>query len=148
MDLKQSMKNLSHADGKDYLAWATFLLILLIATWFVWETFRPYEPIRVDAVIVSPKVLHRGEKAMFQFQGEKYMPIPVHATIELVDGSRHHLMSYTSNNPVGCSFKPRDFVVPYSIIPGKWRLKWSGVYEVNMVRSITKTAYSEEIEIK
>jgi hypothetical protein len=109
--------------------------------------FYPYEPIRIEQIEINKTVVQRGEAIMFHFKGEKLMAVPVHATIELVNGERIAAISYTSNNPPGDKFPWRRFIVPYTAIPGKYRIKWTGVYEVNPIRSIVVMKYSDPIEV-
>lgn len=133
---------------KDGAFWIIFSCLAAILIYSAYQLWWPVTIIRVDSVKVFSTEARRGDTVTFQFVGEKFLPLPVHANIELVNGERIALMSYTSNNPVGNVFSRRSFIVPYHILPGKYQIKWTGVYEVNALRTITLTIKSEGITIK
>ena len=39
--------------------------------------------------------------------------------------------------------KKRCTAIPFHVVPGRYQLKWSGIYEVNAVRSIPRTINSD-----
>ena len=120
-----------------------FVYVCVVAYWLWW----PYNPIRIDEVKVDKDIVATGERICFQIAGEKFMPVQVKVIVELVNGESMHIVSYDSNVPVGDKFIPRCFIVPYSIIPRQYQIRWTGGYQVNMLRVVTKRALSKWITI-
>ena len=146
--IRKFICELRHATPTDIALWAAVILLAIILSGAIFQLVWPFNPVRVDRVCVMEKEIARGDVLHFQFHGEKYLDIPVHATVELVNGENVGAMSYVSHNPPGNVFKPRSFVVPYHMMPGKYKLKWTGVYEISPIRTVTKTYYTEEIMVK
>jgi hypothetical protein len=129
---------------------ASILMTILCIALFsiLYLTWYPYNPITVDKITISKEVVSRGECLSFLFHGEKHYPIPVDVTIELVDGVSYFIMSYSSNNPVGNKFKARPFIIPQHIIPGKYKIRWTGVYTMNALNIVRVKKLSQEFEVK
>jgi len=132
---------------REILVRVLFILLIMITTFGFVQIWWPYNPVRVDNFIIEKTILNQGESTYFQFQGEKFYNIPCHVSIELVNGENFAIMSYVSNNPKGTIFKKRSFIIPYHIPAGKYQLRWTGVYEMNPLNSVTKVAYSKFITI-
>jgi hypothetical protein len=133
---------------KDFMFWILFGFLTLSASMVLFLTWYPYNPITVDKITISKEVVSRGECLSFQFHGEKHYPVPVDVTIELVDGVSYFIMSYSSNNPVGNKFKARPFIIPHHIIPGKYKLRWTGVYTMNALNIVRVKKLSQEFEVR
>lgn len=133
---------------QEIVMWTLLGCLMSILGIVCWQLFYPYQPIRVDEIKIFQKELQRGDELTFQFIGEKLMDIPVHATVELENGERIAAITYSSHNPVGTLFRKRTFIVPSHTVPGKYRIKWTGVYEVNPLRSITVVKHSDWITVK
>jgi hypothetical protein len=131
----------------DIMMWVLLALFVTITSYVAFLTFYPYEPLRIDAFIVDKTEAVRGEKVCFRLIGEKFYPIPVKVSIELIDGENIAIVNYVSNNPVGKGFHPRCFNVPYHVEPKEYKLRWTGVYEMNGFNHVRKTAMSEIIKI-
>jgi hypothetical protein len=128
--------------------WYCYTVTILVIFGAVgYQLFWPYNPIRVDRINIDKAVVAHGEKICFQFEGAKFMPVPVNVIIELVNGESFEIMKYSSNNAVGTKFKKRCFIVPHHIPPTKYQLKWSGVYPINALRHIPKSKLSDWIEV-
>ena len=125
------------------------LLIILISGMAVvmWKTIYPYNPIRIDSLIVNQTEAVVGDRICIQIVGEKFMPIPVHVSIELINSVGIAIMNYDSNVPVGITFKPRCFNIPMHVDTATYRVRWTGTYVVNEFRHITKMVYSGPIHI-
>jgi hypothetical protein len=123
------------------------LLTALVVIMFVGLTMAlyPYQPIRVDKFCIDKTVVTHGEKVCFRFEGEKFMPVPVNVLIELANGENIEIMKYTSNNPVGTTFKQRCFLMPHHVIPNRYQIRWTGVYPVNALNR--KTVSSQWITV-
>jgi hypothetical protein len=145
--LDKIKESLSHATRIEWTLWTLMLMAVLILIGGAYQIYWPHKAIRIDKIVVSDRVMHRGQVGWFQFQGEKFMPITAHAQVELTDGKSYALMSYDSDNPVGTKFIPRAFIVPYHVVPGKYRIKWTGSYDINPLNTKKYFAYSEEITI-
>ena len=125
------------------LKWFGFCFAILVIYWLFW----PYEPIRVDTINVWPTTVKQGEEVHFQFVGEKFMPFPVDALIEVTNGSSIEIMTYKSNQPKGTNFKIRSFIMPFTVKPENVRIRWTGVYHVNPIRNIVFTKTSDFIKV-
>jgi hypothetical protein len=139
---------LDHVTFREITLWVLQAVFMVILAYSAYQLWWPVEILRIDSVKVFQTEIKRGDLLTFQFTGEKLLPLPVHANIELINGERIAIMAYTSNNPVGTVFSRRSFIVPYHILPGRYQIKWTGVYEVNALRTITLTTKSEGITIK
>jgi hypothetical protein len=123
------------------------VLIAIIVGSFVVALY-PYEPLRVDKFIVDKDVAKRGEKVCFQFEGEKYYDVYTEATVELVNGEAFHIMSYSLNMTKGTDFKQRCFMIPASICPSGYRIRWTGSFDINPLNHPKRVFYSDLIEVK
>jgi hypothetical protein len=156
----------SKRDCVNEVLWYVFLLVSL-ASFSVcgWMLFYPYDPIRIDEIklgysttdavgktsyheFAGRAAINQGDEICFQFVGEKFMPVPVKAMIELVDGQTIFMIAYESNNPPGCKFSWRCFDIPYSVRPHAYQIRWSGVYPVNPLRKISETKLSPYFDVR
>lgn len=125
------------------------LLVMLsgFISYYIWATTYPYNPIRMEKIIMSKTVMHPGECGTYQFSGEKLMDLPVDVTVNITNGANILLMTYTSHNPVGTKFVPRRFTLPHNLHSGRYRIMWEGIYSINGLRSVNKRYYSEWITV-
>ena len=133
---------------REVFTWFLLILLTCILGGILVQMWWPVTPVRIDKISVSKSIVSRGEAVYFQFQGEKFLQIPVHVTLELVNGERIALVNYLSNNPIGKLCVKRNIVIPFHIIPGQYQLKWTGVFEVNALRTVTYSAKSDWITVK
>jgi hypothetical protein len=112
-----------------------------------WMLWYPYDPIRIDSLDVDITEAHVGDPICFKLVGEKFMPVPVHVIVELVNGEGVPITNYRSNVPVGTKFKGRCFNIPMHIRTNTYQVKWSGSYAINGLRNITKEVFSKPIHI-
>jgi hypothetical protein len=132
---------------QEIITWALLFCLVSILAIVCYQIFYPHKVMRIDKIVVSNTTMHRGSVEWFQFEGEKFIPITAHINVEMSNGRSYHLMSYESDNPVGSKFVPRAFIVPNHILPGKYRIKWTGTYDVNPLNTKKYFAYSEEITV-
>jgi hypothetical protein len=128
-----------------YILLSLLISVLISILFMVWY---PYNPLTVNTLKVNKSIVSRGECISFKVDGEKHYAIPVDVTVELVDGYAYFIMSYTSNNPPGKLFRERPFLIPYHIKPGKYRIRWTGVYNMNSLNVVRVKALSDEFEVK
>ena len=126
------------------LLWC-FAGLLAYSAYSLWY---PVDPFDIKSLTVDKQVINRGETFCFTIVGEKNINIPVHVVVELINDENITLVSYVANNPMGKLRKKRCIVMPYHIIPGKYQLKWSGIYEVNSIRSVPKQIISDYFVVK
>jgi hypothetical protein len=121
-----------------------FLLavLTLMFSYVIGLLVYPYVPLRIDSLTFDKKEAKQGDVVCFVVKGEKFMPIPVRVSVELVNGGVYEVMKYGSNHPPGDKFPDRCFDIPYSIKPKDYHLRWTGTYPVNPIRdvSVTKTS--------
>jgi len=125
---------------------ASYTIMALLTIGVLYNLYYPYKPICLELKVENHNPV-RGETLEFKLEGEKFMPIPVDAFIELVDGENYAIMSYFENNPVGKFVKTKKFIVP-NIKPGEYKLRWTGKYKVNCMREVNVTAYSNGFYLK
>lgn len=91
------------------------VLFTLISIWglVAWLTLWPFEPIRIDAVLINKTEVMRGGEICFDLVAEKLLPFPADTQIDITNGINVPLFNYTSNAKVGklkscprCSFVP------------------------------------------
>ena len=98
----------SHWSYKSIILWALWLVLVILMSIWAYQKYHPVEVIRVDHILFDKTEYARGENVVFTFIGEKFRDIPADILVELVNGERIMAKRYSSNNPVGKIFKPRD----------------------------------------
>ncbi len=119
-----------------------FLLVILFMMFF------PYKPIDINKLCLNKTSAIRGEEVLFLLDANKNMDILVNANLELVDGVSYGLFSYTTYHSRLKRPRWRSFVVPSHIKPGKYQLRWTGVYQVNCLNTVIVSTVSDWIDIK
>ena len=132
---------------KDILFWMMFVVLGVVLCGVLWIAIYPYNPSRIDKIEVDKTNIARGERLRYTVIGEKFMDLPAAITIELINGESYPMMSYTGNMPVGKLKRSRTFIIPTHIIPGRYRVSYTGVYPVNGIRHITRKQQSEWITV-
>ena len=132
---------------KDIFFWG--ILIILASGLFcvMWMSLYPYKPMRIDHLAIDKTAATVGDSLCIQMVGEKLLPVPVHVSIELVNGYGIAIANYDSNTAIGTTFKPRCFNIPMHIETSTYRVRWTGTYILNEFRRITLVVYSEPIHI-
>jgi len=125
---------------------ATNILVAVVMAIILYNLYFPYVPTETNIKIKSNTVL-RGEEITLFLEGKKFMPLPVEAFIELVDGGSYPIMSYFENNPVGTFNKVKKFIAP-NINPGIYRVRWTGRYKINCIREVSVVVYSNEFYLR
>jgi hypothetical protein len=136
------------AGVTDVLLWVLLAILTLVVLYGGILAWFPYNPLRLDSFTLDKTEVCRGEKVCFKITGEKFYPVPVHVSVELINGESIAIVNYVSNHPVGEGFKPRCFNIPYHIEPKKYQLRWTGVYQMNAFNYVRRTALSEWITIR
>lgn len=124
-------------------------VVLILVVWiFGWLLFYPFNPLTITAPLsVSKQVVSRGECVNFQLNAVKHMDISPEVTIDMVNSVNHLIMTYTPDNPPGDKFPKRAMIVPYTIHPGKYMIKFTARYPVAL-QTIKRVSYSDWIEVK
>jgi hypothetical protein len=130
-----------------YLFDALLLVVLSYVIWIGYQLY-PRTPIRVDAIVIDKTEVTQGGEICFQTLGEKLMAIPVHVTLDLVDGQSFSLVSYDSNIPPGIKFPLRCVTIPYHIVPRAYKLRWTGVYQVTFLSHYIASKDSDWFTVK
>jgi len=125
---------------------ATNILVAIVMVIILYSLFFPYEPIEIKT-FVKESTVSPGEEMTLSLIGNKKMPIPVEAFIELVDGGNYPIMTYFENNPVGTFNKVKKFIAP-NINPGIYRVRWTGRYKINCIREVSVVVYSNEFYLR
>ena len=131
-----------------YILSVLLFLFVFVLIYLIGMALYPYEPVRIDKFLISKNKVVVGEKLCFQFTGQKFYSVPVTVSIELTNGENYFVMSYDSNNPVGSVFKKRSLIIPYHVEAGKYRLRWTGVYQMNPFNIVRRTVLSDAFEVE
>jgi len=132
---------------KEYALTGLFFMSVIFFIVLGFMFYYPYNPIRIDSLWISTDKARVGDEVCFNLKAEKFMAIPVHASIDLVNGEGIAIINYVANNPPGTTFPKRCFNIPMAVKTNHYRLRFSGVYAVNGFRNILKTEYSKNIYI-
>jgi hypothetical protein len=132
---------------KEYALTGLFFIVVIITIYLGFAFFYPYNPIRIDSLSIDTDKARVGDEVCFKLTGEKFMAIPVHASIDLVNGEGISIINYVANNPPGTSFPKRCFNIPMMVKTNNYRLRFSGIYPINGFRNILKTEFSKSIHI-
>lgn len=124
-----------------------FVIVVLFCLYVGFLVFYPYNPIRIDSLALSTDKARVGEEVCFQLNAEKFMAIPVHASVDLVNGEGIPIENYIGNNSPETYFPKRCFNIPMHVKTNNYRLRFIGIYFVNGFRTITKTELSKSIHI-
>ena len=88
-----------------------------------------------------------GDTICFSITGERLMTIPVNANVALVNGEGIIIMDYVSDNNLGTYFPGRCFNVPMHVKTNDYRLRWEGVYHINVLQDVPREIFSKSIHI-
>jgi hypothetical protein len=132
---------------KEIVFWVILSATAFAGIYFFALASWPYVPARVESIIPEKQSVCRGGELCFVWKGEKFYDMPVNILVELVDGERYAVMSYSSNTPKGSVFRKRCFLVPYHVKPGTYRIQWTGTYPMNAFNTVHLKAISNDIEI-
>jgi hypothetical protein len=140
----EKLKHLGLPDAIFLILLGTLAALIISVSVMAWY---PYNPLRVDEFYIDKSEVCQGEKVCFRVLGEKFYAKPVKVTVELVNGEGYFMVSYGANNPVGTSFPPRCFSIPYHVTPDLYRIRWTGVYEMNAFNYVTVVVYSKWLRV-
>jgi hypothetical protein len=135
------------ASFSDYLIWILLAMLIGVVVYVGFLAWYPFNPIRIDSMPISKTEVCRGERVCFRIIGEKFYAVPVKVSVELVNGEGIAIINYVSNHPPGSKFPPRCFNVPYHVEPGQYRVRWTGVYEMNAFNHVRKVVMSDTLTI-
>lgn len=130
--------------------WIGWFLAFMIAS--IWITctywlFWPYNPIEVrDPIkVLNPnKIVKAGEDLIYEISYTKKIESTGKIDRQLINSYVVLFPSQHSTMPMGTGLKRVvRLQVPQATDPGKYRLLWSITYEVNPLRHITHSVYSE-----
>lgn len=129
------------------ILWYIYIsVVMAVMVTFGYKAFYPFEPIRMDSFYIDKQVLRHGEKFCIQMVGEKLLDVPVDVTISFANGESYQVVKYSSNVHVGSYFPKRCFLTPH-IMPGKYKVRWTGAYHVNNFQTVTRTILSDWVEV-
>lgn len=113
-----------------------FLLAICFALWW------PYQTIEVTAFKViaeRPRAAAVGQLISIEADAIKYTPIPCRYSFGLLDGYYQVTESGVSNLPIGRIKIKKNIKVSEEVPAGVYRVQFTVSYDVNPIRTITKT---------
>lgn len=133
-----------------WIAWFSIIgmgmLVCIITYWvlYPYHIITVKEPAKI--LTVGDKV-KRGELLTFEFDYHKYYDIPARVTRMLENDRQVCLIQSGGMAHVGKHKIPVDVLIPLNVWPGKYRLKMLYEYEVNPIRTLKYTYYTEWFEV-
>lgn len=122
----------------------------MIAIWaaVAFITLWPFEPIKVAAIPIDKKVVHRGGEICFDLVAEKLLPFPADTQIDIVNSINVPLFNYSSNAKVGkLKSRPRCSFIPNRVEYGENRIRIRFTHWVFGVRPVVTEAFNEPFEV-
>jgi hypothetical protein len=121
------------------------ITLLLVAYWMFW----PIEILRITRTEVLTSVVKRGEYLRYlvtytkicDIQGEVHRSLVNDRTVSLVVGD-------SSRKKLGSCLDEIDVFIPTNMWSGKYKLRVDVIYEVNPLRSVRVTYYTDWFEIR
>lgn len=120
-------------------------IVLLITYWLVY----PYHPIKFNEVefpVLQEKVI-RDKTLTYIVDYCKNANLPATLTRSFTNGIIFVMPSFMVNNPVGCHVVNAEVQIPTELPLGNYQLKMIYEYQMNPLRKIIMTQYTEEFEV-
>lgn len=120
-----------------------YIAVGVIAFWLFWpyKVFELKSPITVDK-----KNYNAGDTLTYTVDYCKYKSLPATLYRSYVDGVIYNIASIVANNPTGCHVTHPTTLVP-NLPSGVYFIRLVFVYQVNPLRTITKTIETEPFNI-
>ena len=117
----------------------------VVAYWLLY----PYNVIDIDSIVIQnkDKTVKQGGTLIYEIKYIKYMDIVGTVHRQLVNTYTITYSDAVGMNPPGKQVTNTHLPVPLYASPGKYHLLWRVTHQVNPMRSITETVWSDEFEI-
>jgi hypothetical protein len=134
--------------AKDIVFWGILLFMIGTITIMGWQAWYPYDPVTFNYLSVDKSTVCRGQELCYTIDADKNLDVPAKVAIEMANGENILIMTYDAHMPVGHVRRKKCFVVPYHVKPEKYRISWTGTYEVSPFQYVRKTILSDIVEVK
>ena len=121
-----------------------FVVMFVIGFWLMY----PYNPLVIKSnYLPTDKVSYRaGESLSYTLDYCKNVDKTVLVSRAFIDGVVYSLPDITANNTVGCN-KVRIWMIVPNLPDGTYKIKISYTYQLNPLREITITTYTNEFQV-
>ncbi len=123
-----------------------FATYALLTYWMLW----PYKPnvVKEPIRILNPnKQVAPGDDLIYEMDRISTSTVPGEITRQLINEFVISYAPQTGTVPTGKAIFKVRLKLPSSADPGKYKMKWTGAYKVNPIRTVYVTAWSEEFEV-
>ena len=114
-----------------------------------WWLIYPYDVIDVHSIVIENegKKVEQGETLVYGLDYTKHLNLPGTVSRQLVNSFTITYSDISGISPVGSRVSHTFLPIPKYASPGKYRLRWTVRYQVNLMRFIYETAWSDEFEV-
>ena len=142
----ESRKNIIALNIASYLTIIiAFGFMCVVSFWMLY----PYEPIVINSITIDQtKPIRAGEDFVYTIDYIKNTDKSCLIALQLTNGFSRIYTPFISNQPPGHKIVKISKEIPSRIDSGEYRLKWSGTYQMNPIRTITITTWSEPFYIE
>lgn len=121
----------------------TFIIIGLLGFW----TFYPYTPIVIKNPLQTEKIEYKaGDTLSYKLDYCKYSNTMVSISRSFIDGVIYSMPDVSARNEKGCRVSEINISIP-NLPTGNYQLKVIYSYEVNPIRTVSFTYYSNKFKI-
>lgn len=112
------------------------LFFIIILFWWSW----PYKTVEYKSpVTVLNKTVKAGQVVQYRIDYCKYVDYSAYVDRAFVDGIIYTVPTVRPNLPTGCHVKIQSVEVPANLPPSEYKLKVYVTFQVNPIRTITKS---------
>ena len=114
-----------------------------------WWLIYPYDVIDIHSLVIENegKKVEQGETLVYGLDYTKHLNLPGTVSRQLVNSFTITYSDISGISPVGSRVSHTFLPIPEYASPGKYRLRWTARYQVNLMRFIYVTEWSDEFEV-
>ena len=125
-------------------------LILGTYSLFTYWLFWPYDPMQCDGIVImnADKEVAPGSLLWYSAEIDKKLPIQATIYVQLLND---FVINYTPSPgtlPLGKRIVKAPLKIPDYAQPGAYKMKWEGHYQVNPIREVVVTVWSEPFKVR
>lgn len=114
-----------------YLETITAITFLIFVGVILFYSFYPFKVTTLESIGINASQYCRGDFVEVEMKFQKHMDIPAEITWYIVDGVVYELEAPGTARPKGDNHVIATKMVPYSILPGKYKMRVITKYNVH-----------------
>jgi hypothetical protein len=126
----------------------TLLLSVLLLGQILFWLLYPYPMVTYDHkpfhIVESPKAAYQGGHLSYEYAYTKPRQYTTTVTKQFVDGIVFQSESLVTLRPIGHAHVVSEIPVPYTLPPGRYKLRITATYKLNPIRSVTQISETEQ----